>query len=76
MGHQQAVTRVERGERKVSLLEGVTLARLYGVSLDHLAGMTEQSIQRPQLSYEAGMRVAISTLKEALEAMGETRHED
>lgn len=38
---QQTYSRYERGQRRLSLQAAIALARFYGVSVDYLAGITD-----------------------------------
>lgn len=39
---QQTYSRYERGQRRLSVQAAITLARLYHVSVDYLAGITDE----------------------------------
>ena len=56
--HQTTVSRIEKGERAVTLHEAYIIAEVFGISLDDLSGRKEG----PRVDGAAGIREAIRIL--------------
>jgi transcriptional regulator with XRE-family HTH domain len=61
--HQTTVSRIEKGERPVNLLEAYTIADVFGITIDQLAGREPVTLA----DGASGLREAIQILTEELE---------
>lgn len=54
--NQVFVSKCERGERQVDIIEAAKFARVYHVGLDYLAGAGKDSIDQDSVDHDEGQR--------------------